>query len=89
MKGAIEAKNTNPLSICTWFLKISISRNLFLNLIFELDFLSILNLILAGYTDSKDQVWNRQKIKFKNQFSEIHILKNQVQIVSCTLWIAT
>ena len=28
----------------------------------------------------KNQVRNRQKIKFKNQFREIEILKNQVQI---------
>ena len=31
------------------------------------DFLSIWNLIFAGYTGSKNQVWNRQKIKLKNQ----------------------
>ena len=38
------------------------------------------NRIFAGYTGSKNQVWNRQKIKFKIQFREIQILKNQVQI---------
>ena len=51
-----------------------------MKLIFELDFLSISNLIFAGYTGSKSQVSNRQKIKLKNQFHEIEILKNQVQI---------
>ena len=55
--------------------EICISQNWFLNLIFELDFLSILNLIFAGYTGSKNQVWNRQKIKFKNQFREMQISK--------------
>ena len=34
----------------------------------------------AMYTGSKNQVWNRQKIKFKNQFREIEIFKNQVEI---------
>ena len=50
-----------------------------MKLIFELDFLSILNLIFAGYTGSKNQVWNGKK-KLKNQIREIEILKNQVQI---------
>ena len=49
----------------------------FTKLIFELDFwtwyLSILNLIFSGYTGSKNQVWNRQEIKLKNQFHEIEI----------------
>ena len=44
-------------------------------MIFELDFLSISNLIFAGYTGSKNQVWNRQKIKFKNQFCELEVPK--------------
>ena len=68
---------TNPLSIILYL----IFKNIyFTKLIFELDFLSIWNLIFAGYTGSKNQVWNRQKIKFKIQFREIQILKNQVQI---------
>ena len=37
-------------------------------------------MIFAGYTSSKNQVRNRQKIKIKNQFREIEILKDQVQI---------
>ena len=50
--------------------------NLYLTkLIFELDFLSILNLIFAGYTGSKNQVWNKQKIKLKIHFREIQISK--------------
>ena len=64
---------SNPLSICSWFLE---TFNLILNLIF----LSTWNLIFEGYTGSKNQVWNRQKIKFKNQFPDIQISKNQVQI---------
>jgi hypothetical protein len=52
----------------------------FTKLIFELDFLSISNSIFAGCTGSKNRVCNRKKIKFKNQFSEIEISKNQVQI---------
>ena len=64
-----------PLSICTWFLNISISQNWFLNMIFELDFLSISNLIFAGHTGTKNQVWNKQIIKLKNKFCEIEILK--------------
>ena len=39
-----------------------------------------LNLIFANYTGSKNQGWNRQKIKSNNQFREIEILENQVQI---------
>ena len=39
-------------SICAGFFEISTSRNL----IFELNFLSILNLTFAGYTGSKNQV---------------------------------
>ena len=39
----------------------------FLNLIFELDFLSISNLISTACVACKNQVQNRQKIKFKNQ----------------------
>jgi hypothetical protein len=66
--------------ICTWFSKISISRNWFSISIFELDFLSISNLIFAGYTGNKNKVWNRQKFKLKNLFREIEILENQVQI---------
>ena len=67
LEYTLKTKQTKPLSICIWFLKISISWNWFLNLIFELDFLSISNLIFAGYTGSKNQVGNRQKIELKNQ----------------------
>ena len=54
-----------PLSICTGFL---------------LEFLSTSNLIFSACVVCKNQVRNRQKIKFKNQFREIEILKNQLQI---------
>ena len=37
-------------------------------------------MIFAGYTASKNQVRNRQKIKLNNQFCEIKIFKYQVQI---------
>ena len=61
-------KQSTPLLICTWFFLKS--------LIYELDFwtgffLSISNWICAGYKGSKNQIWNRQKIKFKNQFCEL------------------
>ena len=36
---------------------------------------SISKWIFAGYTGSKNQVWNRQKIKFKNQFPETEFSK--------------
>ena len=46
--------------------------------------MSILNLIFAGYTGRKNQVWNRQNIKFKNHVHESILwntdFKNQVQI---------
>ena len=47
------------LSICTWFFKICISQNWFLNLIFELDSLSILNLICTACAACKNEVPNR------------------------------
>ena len=62
-------------------------------MIFGLDFLSISNLIFEGYKGSKDQVWNRQKIKLenwikktklRNQFRAIEILKYQVDIRGCS-----
>ena len=43
------------------------------NWIFEIDFCRL-------HTGSKNHVWNRQKIKLKNQFREIKVFKNQVQI---------
>ena len=60
------------LLICTWFLKSLVYEldflTWFFNLIFEFDFLScISNWNFACYTGSKNQVWNRQKIKFKSQ----------------------
>ena len=64
--------------------EISSSRNWFLNLIFELDFLSISNLIFTACVACKNPVRNRQKIKFKNQvqksFSWNRDFKNQVQM---------
>ena len=47
-----------------------------LNLIFELDFLSVSKLIFSGYTGSKNQVWYRQKIELKNQVKK-SILRNR------------
>jgi hypothetical protein len=69
----------NPIYLYLIF-EICISRNLFLNLIFEFDFLSISNLFFTACVACKNQVQNRQKIKLKNQFRELEILKNQVQI---------
>jgi hypothetical protein len=48
--------------------------------IFELDFLSISNLIFTACVACKNLVQNIQKIKFRNQFCKIEILKIQVQI---------
>ena len=47
---------------------------------FILIFLSISNWIFAGYIDSQNQVWNRQKIKFKNQFRELGISKVKINM---------
>ena len=59
-------KNPNPLSICTWFFKISISRNGFLNLIFELDFWTrFLNLIFCLFRTWFLQATQAVKIKFE------------------------
>ena len=74
--GLAIFSDINPLSLCIWFFKISISQNSFLSLIFELGLLSIRDLIFAGFTGSLK--WT--KIKFKNQFREKRILKNQEQI---------
>ena len=60
--------------------EISSSQNWFWNLILELDFLSISNLVFTACVACKNPVQNRQKIKLKNQFREIEISKNQVQI---------
>ena len=46
----------------------------------NLFFFSIWNLIFVGYTGSKNRVWNRQKIKFKNKFREIQTSENYVYI---------
>ena len=58
-----------PLSICTWFLKCLVHKidfwTWFSNLIFKLDFLSISDWSFAGYTGSKNQVWNRKKSSSK------------------------
>ena len=39
----------------------------FLTGFFNWIFFSISNMIFVGYTGSKNQVWNRQKIKLKDQ----------------------
>ena len=49
-----------PLLLCTWFLKNWVWKIQ----LDELDFLSISNFNFAGYTGSKNQVGNGQKIKF-------------------------
>ena len=51
-----------PLSSCNWVLK---------SLVYEIDFWTwfffYFELDFTGYTGSKNQVWNRQKIKLKNR----------------------
>ena len=54
---------SNPLLICTWFLKNQVVKSSSTSWIFSLQ-KSISNLIFAGYTGSKNPVWNRQKIQF-------------------------
>ena len=54
----------HEIDFWTWFL--------------DLNFLSILNLIFAGYTGSKNQVWNRQKNQVQNSISWNTDFKNQV-----------
>ena len=51
--------------------EISSSENWFLNLIFEIDFLSISNLIFTACVACTNPVRNRQKIKFKNQVQKL------------------
>ena len=53
-----------PLSICTWFLK-----SLFHEI--ELDFWTWFFVYFAGYTGSKNQVWNRQQIVCQAWFSKL------------------
>ena len=60
-----------PLLICTL---ISSSRNWLLNLIFCLH---ISNLIFTAFVACKNPVWNRHKIKFKNQVCKLEISKNK------------
>ena len=64
---------SNTLSKCTWFLKYLVRE---LDLL--LNFLFISNWIFAGYTGSKNQDWNRQKVKFKNQFRELKSEINEI-----------
>ena len=80
--------NSPPIYLHLIF-EISSLRNWFLNLMFELDFLFISNWIFAGCTGSKNQVWNRQKIKFKNQFRELEISKIKCRSTGghCSTWL--
>ena len=55
--GGLPLKSNDKPTICLHLkFEISSSQNIFMNLIFELDFLSISNWIFAGYTGSKNQV---------------------------------
>ena len=77
--GINHQKDSPPIYLYLIFLNLYLMK-----LIFELDFLSIWNLIFASYTGSKNQVWNRQKIKFKIQVQKsilwTRYFKNQVHI---------
>ena len=60
----------SPVSICTWFWNLY-----FMKLIFELDFLSISNLIFTACVACKNPLRNRQKIKLNNQVRKLQISK--------------
>ena len=65
-----------PLLICTWFLKNQVVKSSLTNWIFSLQ-KSILKLIFAGYTSSKNPVRNRQKIQFiEHDFSKLIFQKS-------------
>ena len=55
--------------------EISSSQNWFWNLILELDFLSISNLVFTACVACKNPVQNRQKIMFQNQVCKLEISK--------------
>ena len=62
------------------FWKIKLDKSSSTNWIFSLQ-KSILKMIFAGYTGSKNPVWNRLKIQFiKLDFSKLIFFRNQVQI---------
>ena len=75
-------KHTNALSIFTWFLKSLVHK-----LNFQLDFLSISNLIFPACVAFKNPVRNRQKIKFKNlvQKSSSKLDISKIKYISGTL----
>ena len=68
--GHSNQNTTFTLLICTWFLKNRVCKIK----LDELGSWSISNLNFAGYTGSKNQVWNRPKIRYlKKRFGTIHI----------------
>ena len=70
----------NPLSICTWFLKFVFHEIDFWTwffVYFKLDFFCLSSLKKIKFEIDEKTI---SKIKFKNQFHEIKIFKNQVQI---------
>ena len=71
------------INIPSIYLYLIFSNFYFTKLIFELDFLSIWNLIFESYTCSKNHVWNRQKNQVQKSSSKINFVKySQVQIDS-------
>ena len=56
-----------PIDIPLIYLYLIFLNLYFTKLIFELGFLSISNLIFAGYTDSKNQVWNIDRSQMKEK----------------------
>ena len=65
-----------PIDLHLIFEKSSLKNQVWKIKLDALDFLSILDLIFIACVACKNQVQNWQKIKFKNQFREIEILKN-------------
>ena len=85
-----KSEEANALYICTWFLKnqvweIKFEKSSSTNWIFNLQ-KSISKLIFAGYTGSKNSVWNRLKIQFiELDFSNLVFQKYKVQINRATV----
>ena len=81
---------SDTLSICTRFLKSLVHEIYFRTWFLTLYFLSISNLIFTACVACKNQVWNRQKIKFKNQVQKsilwTRYFKNQVQMDRGRQW---
>ena len=76
----LRSVSKNPALIMCFFPKDILINQVWKIKFDELDFQSISNLIFTACVPCKNPVQNRQKIKFKNQFREIEISKNRLQI---------